>query len=359
MSKKSVPIFFAFPDGVLQYVCAECTALCCRGQGFAGSLKREMGFLFETYPPLAGMVVERERNVVTCSTPSGKCFFLRQDGLCQIEVEHGRSRKPGVCLIFPFNDFYRIGTTVAVAPHFLCPLRLKLPSRPGEVEGTHARIEETIRDTDFLEPEYVRDYIGDANIPLGETPTKVIDREISFRDRCGAGLGSRRFEDLLKDTSAKPAKLASFQQRVIQLMRWAPLPSTANRDDTDDILLALASALRLELLDRSSEGILRFLSLTESFTRRAFSMGQTLPTLQGVHGIVEDMRPMLSLLAWGDEAPMLKKTHLKSPEFGDPNLVSAAQTFLNLMPTKGVLPALEKAGKRLDTAADRTALVQQ
>src|SRR5687768_9293505 len=39
-------IFFAFPDGVFHHVCAECTALCCRGQGFAGSLKREMNFIF-------------------------------------------------------------------------------------------------------------------------------------------------------------------------------------------------------------------------------------------------------------------------------------------------------------------------
>ena len=32
-------IFFAFPDGVFHHVCAECTALCCRGQGFAGIKK--------------------------------------------------------------------------------------------------------------------------------------------------------------------------------------------------------------------------------------------------------------------------------------------------------------------------------
>jgi hypothetical protein len=35
-------LFFAFPDGVYDYKCAECTALCCKGHGFGGSLDREM-----------------------------------------------------------------------------------------------------------------------------------------------------------------------------------------------------------------------------------------------------------------------------------------------------------------------------
>src|SRR5436190_18591512 len=145
----STSIFFAFPDGVLDYVCAECTALCCRGQGFAGSTKREMNFLFRKYPPLAGMVIMRESSVVTCSTPAGRCFFLRNDNLCQIEVENGKKFKPGVCLLFPFNDFYRIGKTVVVAPHFLCPLRLKLPAEPGRVEGTHAKVDAMVRETEL------------------------------------------------------------------------------------------------------------------------------------------------------------------------------------------------------------------
>src|SRR5215510_6203950 len=163
----NVPLFFAFPDGVLNYVCAEGTALCCRGQGFAGSVKREMDVLFRKYPPLAGMVIERQRTIVTCSTPTGRCFFLRQDNLCQIEVENGRGFKPGVCLLFPFNDFYRIGNTVAVAPHFLCPLRLSLPAEPNRVEGSHAKIEQTIRETALLEPEYVKRFVTDVTLPAG------------------------------------------------------------------------------------------------------------------------------------------------------------------------------------------------
>ena len=46
---QAVSLFFAFPDGVYHYVCAECTALCCRGQGFGGSLEREMRTLLQIY----------------------------------------------------------------------------------------------------------------------------------------------------------------------------------------------------------------------------------------------------------------------------------------------------------------------
>jgi hypothetical protein len=133
----------------------------------------------------------------------------------------------------------------------------------------------------------------------------------------------------------------------------------ASRDAIDDLLLAIAPAIRLEVLHHSGEGLLRFLALAELLARRAFSMGQSSPTLQGVYGVLEDMRPMLQLLAWADEAPELKKANLKSPSFGDPNLTYAAETFLHSMPACGVLGALEKAVQPLPSPADRTALVQQ
>ena len=94
-----------------------------------------MNFIFKNYPQFGGMAQEREGDVVTCATPMGTCFFLRDDNLCQIEVTHGRVKKPGVCLLFPFNDFYRIGNALAVAPHFMCPIRLNLPPRRAVWKG--------------------------------------------------------------------------------------------------------------------------------------------------------------------------------------------------------------------------------
>lgn len=352
-------IFFAFPDGVFHHVCAECTALCCRGQGFAGSLKREMNFVFRNYPPLASLVTEREGDIVTVATPAGRCFFLRNDNLCQIEIEHGRARKPGICLLFPFNDFSRIGNTLVVSPHFMCPLRLNLPAAPGKVEGTHESVAKAIKETNLGEADYVRGFVGTAKLPAGKTATQVLDREREFRDQCGQALGSARFRDVLEEASDDPSALWAFRKRVAKLLSWNVPLQTESRDLIDDILIASASAYRVESLYLSDEAILRYLTLSELLARRVYAMSIGAPTLQGVYGVIEDMRPALRLLAWGDAKPPLKKGSLKSPEFGDSNLVDSAQKFLNWLPVKGVLPALEKALSPKFSPADRIVVVRQ
>jgi hypothetical protein len=83
------------------------------------------------------------------------------------------------------------------------------------------------------------------------------------------------------------------------------------------------------------------------------------PTLQGVYGVIEDMRPALRLLAWDEQKPPLKKVVLKSPEFGDTNLMASAQKFLNWMPSRGVMPALEKAFVPKFSADERMVIVRQ
>ena len=351
--------FFAFPDGVFHHVCAECTALCCRGQGFAGSLKREMNFVFRNYPPLASLVTEREGDIVTVATPTGRCFFLRNDNLCQIELDHGRARKPGICLLFPFNDFSRIGNTLVVAPHFMCPLRLNLPAAPGKVEGTHANVAKAIKETNLGEPDYVRGFVGTAKLPSGKTASQVLEREREFCNRCTESLGKSRFRDVLAASSEDPSALWSFRKRVAKLLGWSVPPQPETRDALDDILIASAPAYRVESLFLSDEALLRFLTLSELLVRRVFSMSIGAPTLQGVYGVIEDMRPALRLLAWGDAKPPLKKGSLKSPEFGDTNLVDSAQKFLNWLPVKGVLPALEKALPPKFSTADRIVVIRQ
>jgi hypothetical protein len=352
-------IFFAFPDGVFHHVCAECTALCCRGQGFAGSLKREMNFVFRNYPQLASLVTEREGDIVTVATPTGRCFFLRNDNLCQIELDHGRARKPGICLLFPFNDFSRIGNTLVVAPHFMCPLRLNLPAAPGKVEGTHANVAKAIKETNLGEADYVRGFVGTAKLPPGKTATEVLKREREFCNRCTESLGKAQFRDVLAASSEDPSALWAFRKRVAKLLGWTLPAQQDSRDALDDILIASAPAYRVESLFLTDEALLRFLSLSELLVRRVYSMSIGAPTLQGVFGVIEDMRPALRLLAWGDAKPPLKKVSLKSPEFGDSNLVDSAQKFLNWMPVKGVLPALEKALPPEFKPADRIVVVRQ
>jgi hypothetical protein len=353
------PLYFAFPDGVFHHVCPECTALCCRGQGFAGNLKREMSFLLGEYPALNRFVTDREKNLLTCATPTGQCFFLRSDNLCQIEVTHGKARKPGVCLLFPFNDFYRIGNTVVVSPHFMCPLRLELPAAPGKVEGTHARIKEAINDTMVLEPDYVRDYLPPATLPESESPEFVVRRETQFRDLCGDGLGRMKFQEVLEKAGGRKVGLKSFQRRVLKLMKWSAPETNGMRDDLDDLLLAVAPSLRMETLSQGGDALLRFLTLAEVVVRGGLRMSQARPTLQAVYGLVDDLRPVIRLLSWADDAPVLKKAPLKSPPLGDPNLVFAGYKVIHDVQKLGVLPSLEKAFRPDFTAADRNALFFQ
>lgn len=355
----TLDIFFAFPDGVFHHVCAECTALCCRGQGFAGSLKREMNYIFRNYPALASLSTEREGDVVTVATPTGRCFFLRDDNLCQIELDHGRARKPGICLLFPFNDFSRIGNTLVVAPHFMCPLRLSLPAAPGRVEGTHENVARAIRETGMGEADYVRGFIATAKLPLGKSAEEILERERAFRDSCAEALGRARFRDVLEENTGDPSALWAFRKQVAKLLSWSMPAQPEAPDALDDILIASASAYRMETLHHSDEGLVRFLALAELMARRVFAMSIGPPTLQGVFGVIEDMRPALRLLAWGNEKPPLKKIPLRSPEFGDSNLMDVAQKFLNWLPTRGVLPALAKALQPKFTATDRIVIVRQ
>jgi hypothetical protein len=68
---------------------------------------------------------------------SPKCFFLRDDGLCTIEREHGRTMKPYICRTFPVNALSRAGDVLVADLNFLCPLR---PLRPGDAPVRHADV---------------------------------------------------------------------------------------------------------------------------------------------------------------------------------------------------------------------------
>jgi hypothetical protein len=236
---------------------------------------------------------------------------------------------------------------------------VSLPAAPGKVEGTHASVAKAIKETAMGEDSYVRGFVGTAKLPQGRTATEILQREILFRDMCSESLGRARFRDVVEESSSNPADLRSFRKRVAKMLPWSIPTQSEERDSLDDIMIASASAYRVESLYHSDEGLLRFLTLSELMARRVYQMSLSAPTLQGVYGVLEDMRPALRLLAWDEETPPLKKIPLKSPEFGDPNLVDSAQKFLNWMPSRGVLPALEKAFAPKFSASERIVIVRQ
>jgi hypothetical protein len=305
----------------------------------------------------ASLVTEREGDVVTVATPAGRCFFLRNDNLCQIELDHGRARKPGICLLFPFNDFSGSATRWSSRRTSCVPSGSTFRPHPERSKDSCQR-REAIQETAMGEADYVRGFVGTAKLPTGRTAQEILQRERSFRI-CAAKPRPGEIPRCRGGELPSPAELRSFRKRVAKLLSWSMPAQTEDRDGIDDILIASASAYRLESLYHTDEGLLRFLTLAELMARRVYQMSLSPATLQGVYGVIEDMRPALRLLAWDDEQPPLKKVVLKTPEFGDTKLMASAQKFLNLMPSRGVIPALEKAFGPKFTADERMVIVRQ
>jgi len=352
-------IHFAFPDGAFDYVCAECTALCCRGQGFAGSLGREMGRLLTLYPGLGSAVVGRRGDIVSVATPAGRCHFLDADDRCRIEKERGRALKPGVCLLFPFNSFSLLGGTLVVAPHFLCPLRLRVPPRPGEVEGTHASLEVAVRESGLAGDAHLKTTLKPARLHPSEGVRAVLARETAFRDRCGTALGEGTFRETLLASSREPVGLERRVQRGSALLGLEPPADHTDRDATDDILLAIAPGLRLSLLRLPAEGILLALALAERRVRRVASLSPAPPTPQGVHDTIQSALPALHLLGCaGVPVTTAQRRSPKAPPFGDPAMVFAGHRVLRgASGDADILDVLEAGMARLESVADRTAFL--
>lgn len=354
-----VPLYFAFPDGVLHYVCSECTALCCRGHGFAGSLGREMGRLLTLHPELASAVVERRGEILTVANATSGCHFLDGDDLCRIEKEHGRAAKPGVCMLFPFNSFSRIGRTVVVSPHFMCPLRVQAPPRPGEVEGTHARLEPLVRESGLVTEAHVRLVMKPARLHPSEGVRSVLARERTFRDRCGAAIGVGSFADTLRDAAADPARMDQNVVRAAALLGLAVPAGPVARDGIDDVLLAVAPAMRLEFLRLPADGIVLALAVAELLVRRITTLRPGRITPQGVRDVIGSVLPALHLLGCADvPVEATHKGRPKSPPFGDPAMVFAGYRVLRgVSGGDGILDVLEVGMARLSSVADRSAFL--
>lgn len=360
-SNTEVPIYFAFPDGVYHYVCAECTALCCKGHGFAGSLKRELRSLFVLYPKFESMAVSRVGDTVTFLTTKDGCAVLDADNRCRIEKEHDKSLKPTVCRLFPFNSFTKIGKTVVVSPHFLCPLRLLLPASPGEVEGTHSTLEASIRNSEVLTKEYVRTVVSPHWLHPSTDAFTVVNREKRFRDLCALSLGRGSFSDTLRAASDDAGCLDEFVSRVARLMKIEEPSRSRPHDELDDLLLALAPPYRLSMLALTSEQMLRALAIAELTLRHGSSLWKLPLSLQGVMNMISGFGSTQRLLALGDEPfDFAKPISKKDLAFGDAQLTFAAYVFQRRSAgPAGVLGALEEVIKPEMPVSDRSVLLQR
>ena len=353
------PLFFAFPDGIFDYVCAECSALCCKGHGFAASLERDMRRLVVRYPQLETMVVARDGDTVELLTPDSGCLMLDPDNLCRIEKDLGKDNKPNVCKIFPFNSFTKVGKTVVVLPHFLCPLRLILPAQTGSVEGSHARIADQIRRAQILDnPGYLKNLVPAAAVHSSVSDSQALKREEDFRELCARALGVRRFSEVLLSASRRPELLTNCVRRASRILGYEMQTPWPVPDALDAMLLAFASVYRIGVLDLEGEQILRALAVAELMVRRTWSATARIPTLQAVVQTIVPFKPIHVLLANGDDAFDFGKLSNKTFTFRDPEMIFAAFIFAREAGTC-VMGALERAIPAEMTIANRSALLRR
>lgn len=133
-----VPFFFTFLDGAFRYDCASCGQACCRGKGIAIDAQRELVPLLRRAPGLAAFVEPLAGGYVRLPDVTDGCWFLRPDGLCSYEQDHGRAAKFTTCRLFPYNRVFRAGAVRVVDVNsVVCPIQDALATGAGV---THAEL---------------------------------------------------------------------------------------------------------------------------------------------------------------------------------------------------------------------------
>lgn len=116
-------VFFTFLDGAFRYDCATCGQACCRGKGVALDARRELVPLLTRAPKLAPFLEPLPGGYVRLPDATDGCWFLRSDGFCGYEQEHGRAAKFTTCRLFPYNRVFRAGAVRVVDVNsVVCPI---------------------------------------------------------------------------------------------------------------------------------------------------------------------------------------------------------------------------------------------
>jgi hypothetical protein len=301
----------------------------------------EMDALLERQRELLYWVQSLKKGHVLLSSPSGCCLYLESDGRCRIEATRGRHDKPGVCRQFPFSPVVSIGDRLVVMPHFMCPLEVVAPVRPGEVAGSHRAVLKDLQATGL--DKYPASPLVRRQ---DESAEATVACETDFRTACGAGFGTRCVSDTVVGCAADETSMRAFLRRAVVALGDVPVGTHA-RDRFDDLEHAVLPAFRLSLLVLSPEGRLRALLLADAMVRPSFAGSAQPATVKGVAGLLEAVRPLVTVLAHGDE-PFQPLVEWESggdlPHFDERELTAAFGVMIALSRQGyGTLDALDEA----------------
>jgi Fe-S-cluster containining protein len=293
-SEITMNLYFSFPDGVLDYDCARCTALCCRGQGISAHADHELVPLLRRNPALASWATGRSGNIVHFATPAGRCFFLGADDRCDVERDLGHAQKPSLCRAFPFNRVSLVGDTTIVSPHLLCPLLLNDEPRP-QAAGNHARLTDELQATRWLDQR-----MPTLDLPEHESAESWLAAELTLRDDCAQAF---RDGSLSEICSTRGHAESAFMAGVSQLLAAGEPEHEPHADQRtlERCLLALAPTWSMDHSARPLTMRRRVLLLARFLISRAVHVSGTRVSLQVCNAFMNQHDALLGLLCMGDQ----------------------------------------------------------
>lgn|GEM_PF-802287 len=349
----------AFIDGSLDYECSACPENCCKGMGFGGREQEGFGTLINTHPELLLWVQDREQGLAMLGTPESGCFFLDNNGLCRIESTSGRAAKPEMCIMFPFNRLGRIGSHLIVRPYFRCHrLTPVVPARPGSVAGTHCAVLGDLQATGMATRR-----LPQIAIPAGEDADLILARERDWLAVCSNALGCMRVADAVAGFSQDAAGLSDFALRASRLLGLTMARESCPRDRFDDLLLILSPIMRVDFLMLDARGLLRATLLADMLIRQGFAGSAAPPTLADLASFIENVRPILTVLAYGEEPfqPLVSRQpgDIRLPLDGPDQKVASGAMVILTGKGYGTLRALEESLSTVTRPLERVLFVRR
>ena len=310
-------VYFAFPDGSLNYDCIACNATCCRGHGFVLHSGPEVQMHLAVNPSLRFFIEScgpssQHLHVNNCPPA---CFALDSSGRCQIQAVRGYEAKPETCRLFPFNDIRQVGDWLVVSPHqSLCPLRVSSPTADNPCSSYASLLSEMKRGG-------VRNQITKCGCPphlaaqVIALERRIVDLAhskmvaLSYADFAIAQMSLTQESGLLAspvaDTDLKSCH-AGFTDTLYQVCDVDDL--AVDVGDLDVLLIGMTPTLRARLLFprrdvderwvRSQLAYLPlFLTALAMFVRLCVSAGMKAITYQTVSRLCSDNESLFHMLA--------------------------------------------------------------
>ncbi len=235
---------------------------------------------------------------------------------------------------------------------------MSIPPQPGSVKGTHAVLREQLQLSAIL-----TDPVKNAGAAFPAEPKTVLEREGQLRCACQDAIGDGRFREVLTRCLSDEGALADFLNRATSLLglRDAEL---LPEEDTDDVLLTLASTLSVQMLRLPFAVRIRALAIGEIVLRRVFLLNPSALCPQSAHHLLVKMGPALALVALDDVAMFEREAagtgSFPVPDSADSELMLAASLAARFTREgKGTLDALEMAIPAGMAVVDRSALLVQ